>query len=337
MTEPLPTGSFGEWSVTSFKDSLISLLTDDRSSDSVCLRFYFYAVTACGWSEIREAVASWRSFAPSRTVTAYVGTDHAITDPNGLETMRDDGVAVRLMQSYRGLFHPKVVLLVRPQQSMIWVGSNNLTRDGLLNNVEFAVLVRFPKIPPELEQWSAEVHEGSTALTAMNLQCYRDQRDQFSAHRIRIGATDFIWRGRYDSLSARSLPARAGDLVVEIMPRETGIAGTQIQLPLRAAREYFGVTGSKKITLSERGYPGSERPLKMTLFRNLTIRLTISELHFSDRPCVIVFHRTVSNCYEFVIVRESTAPSEYRRLLDNVCRHRSRAGSRRWGIMSEQQ
>ena len=139
----LATGSFANWIVTDFKDFLISTLSNDRDSSAAELQFFLYAVTEKGWGEIRQSVVEWKSANKNRHVLACVGTDHAITDPEGLEAMQKDCVAVRLMQNYRGIFHPKVVWLKRDSQSVLLAGSNNITRDGLLNNIEFALGIRF--------------------------------------------------------------------------------------------------------------------------------------------------------------------------------------------------
>ena len=333
MSDPLPTGSFATWTVTALKDSLISTLKSDNAPGDANLRLYFYAVTRQGWSEIRQGVLDWTKFDNAREVSAYVGTDHAITDPAGLEDMCNDGVAVRLMKNYRGVFHPKVVWLKRSKESRVWTGSNNMTRDGLINNIEFAVAIRCVDIPQDLQRWADEVHNGSVELTNNNLRSYRLQRDEFEQERMKRDATTFTWRERDDSSSQDHSLVQQGDLVVEIMARETGSGGKQIQLPVDAARSFFGLTATKVITLTESGHPESSRQLTMTLFQNHTARLAINELEYRDRPCIIVFRRIGPDDYEFEIVRESIVPRQYRQLLNKRCNRQEHKGSRRWGIV----
>ena len=333
MNDSLPTGSFATWTVTALKDSLISTLKNDNEPGAANLRFYFYAVTLRGWSEIRQGVIDWTKFDNTREVSAYVGTDHAITDPAGLESMRDDGVAVRLMKNYHGVFHPKVVWLKRSEESRLWAGSNNMTRDGLINNIEFAVAIRCVDIPRDLQLWADEVHNGSVELKDNDLQSYRNQRGKFERKRIKRDATAFTWSGRGDSPSKRHPSVQSGDLVIEIMPRETGSEGKQIQLPVPAAREFFHLVDTQEIKLRERGHRESLRVLTMTLFPNRTVRLIINELEYRDRPCIIVFHRIGSDDYEFEIIRESIVPSQYRQLLNERCDRQTRRGSKRWGIV----
>ncbi len=333
MSDSLPTGSFATWTVTAFKDSLILTLKSDKVPGDANLRFYFYAVTLRGWSEIRQGVLAWTEFDCNREVSAYVGTDHGITDPQGLQAMSDDGVAVRLMQNYRGVFHPKLVWLKRPGESHVWAGSNNMTHDGLVNNIEFAVAIRCANIPQDLQQWADGVHNGSVELTDKNLRSYRRQRGKFERERMKKGATVFTWRERDDSPSQDHPSVQTGDLVVQIMARETGSGGKQIQLPIDAARSFFGLENTKEIMLTGSGHPESRRRLTMKLFQNHTVRLVIGELEYRDRPCIIVFRRIGPDDYEFELVRESIVPRQYRQLLNERCDRQARHGSRRWGIV----
>lgn len=333
MNGSLPTGSFATWTVTALKDSLISTLKGDDVPGDANLRFYFYAVTLQGWSEIRQGVLDWRKVDNAREVSAYVGTDHAMTDPKGLEAMRMGGVTVRLMKNYRGVFHPKVVWLERSKESHVWAGSNNMTRDGLIDNIEFAVVIRCVDIPQDMQQWAHEVHNGSVELNDNDLRSYRNQRSKFEQERMKREATAFTWIGRGDFPPGGHPSVQAGDLVIQIMPRETGSDGKQIQLPVLAAREFFRLANGqeKEIRLAERGRSESVRSLTMRLFPNNTVRLAISELEYRDRPCVIVLRRNGLDDYEFEIIRESIFPSRYRHLLNERCNRQTRSGSRRWG------
>ena len=330
MNSHLPTGSFAQWDVTAFKDSLLSTLKDDREKGDAKLLLYFYAVTMRGWDEIRSGIRRWMKLDRHRNVVAYVGTDHAITDPQGLEFMRSDGVAVRIMENYRGVFHPKVVWLDRPARCQVWIGSNNLTRDGLLNNIEFAAAIQSNGAPQELKIWADKVHAGSAALTKDNLESYRVERRAFEEKRAESKITSFTWSSRSDPVTVGRTVAK-GDLVMEIMPRETGEGGKQIQIPVLAAKKFFGLENSKEINLFKKSKPSSERKLTLTEYRNHTVRLVINELEYRDRPCVILFHRTPSERYNFDIISKLISPGRYRYLL-GICDRRTRKGGRRWCI-----
>ena len=251
MNRHLPTGSFAQWDVAAFKDSLLSTLRDDHEKNDAKLHLYFYAVTMRGWDEIRGDVQRWMEFDQRRKVVAYVGTDHAITEPRGLKAMRKDGVAVRLMKNYRGVFHPKVVWLDRSTRCRVWIGSNNLTRDGLLNNIEFAVTIQSDDTPKELREWAKQVHAGSTKMEEDDLKVYRYDRSKFKKNRIKSGIAAFTWSLKNEPVVGKRSVTK-GDLVVEIMPKETGPGGKQIQIPVQAAEIFFELENSKKITLFEK-------------------------------------------------------------------------------------
>ena len=324
----LPTWTSGKWSVADFRDSLICTLGADKSCST--LSMYFYAVTQAGWDQIRVPIGRWKESVDQRRVLLFVGTDHAITDPSALEQIGREGVDVRLMLKYSGVFHPKVVSLQGNERHVVWVGSNNLTRDGLQNNVEFALLVESKKVPKALDRWAKKVEKGSVQLTPRLLRSYEKQRREFEAARARAKLTTFTWRKRREPTEV----TESGTLVVEVMPRETGGYGRQLQLPMRAASNFFGLGGvgsSKEIELkAKQGL--IVRPLTMTVFGNRTVRIVVSDLEYRDRPCVLVFRRMADARYEYEVVSESIFPDRYRSLL-KLCTERTRAGSRRWGMV----
>lgn len=328
----LPTGVFGSWVVTSFRDSLIDHLRRDSSAGH--LRFYFYAVTLSGWEAVREPVQRWSSARRGRSLTMYAGTDHGITDPDGLSAMSRAGVTVRVMKTYSGVYHPKVAWLSGAKDQKVWVGSNNLTRDGLRNNIEFAVLVQSESAPVELVNWAREVDAGSVPIDDEILRSYRDERAEFERTRATARATTFTWSQRAERPQPQTHAApRAGDLVFEIMPEETR-GGNQVQLPKDAARQFFGLSdvgGQIEIQLKQHG-SSDYRSLLISVFSNNTIRLSINELEYRDRPCVVVLRRVSRKRFAFEIVSESVFPTRYKSLLA-ACKNQTRTGSRRWTIV----
>ena len=328
----LPTCTFDSWTVTSLRDSLLTELSADTGSDA--LQMYFYAITKSGWNEIRKPVLRWAGAKNGRSVTVYVGTDHAITDPTAMEVMQKEAIDVRLMESYRGVFHPKVVWLKGSGKNMVWVGSNNLTKDGLLNNIEFAVLVKSRHVPVELVHWAAAVASGSTELNDSHLRSYKEERDKFEIKRAAAKATTFTWSRKHEPKHAPTVPVSKGDLIVEIMPEETR-GGTQVQLPKEAVKEFFGIdqVGDHiEIALQRKG-TRERRKLVITVFKNNTVRLSINELEYRDRPCVITFRKLKGGLIVFEIVPENIFPTRYRTLISQ-CNRQTRAGSRRWTIIS---
>ena len=238
--EHLPTWISGKWCVAAFRDSLISILEKDRVCDCLCL--YFYAVTRSGWDQVRQSILQWKNSEKDRSVILFVGTDHGITDPSALEQICEDGVDVRLMLKYHGVFHPKVVWLSGRKKQVLWVGSNNLTRDGLLNNVEMAVLLTGKNLSKSFNLWAQSIESASIVLTQELLNSYKRQRRKFETQRAKVNAITFTWEKRTELQDPlESAEVDTGDLIIEVMPKETGSDGKQLQLPVKAASQYFGV------------------------------------------------------------------------------------------------
>ncbi len=123
-------------------------------------------------------------------------------------------------------------------------------------------------------------------------------------------------------------------MILEIMDRETGTGGSQIQIPMDAAQPFFGLPnrGGASIQVHLQNIATREdRVLTMTRYANHTTRLVIHELDYRDRPCVIVFRRTAPMRFSFEIVRESLEPGRYRNLIQQ-CNPPTRSGSRRWAL-----
>lgn len=359
MADMRPTLQSAAWAMTGFLDAAEAVLRTDRTSTE--LRLYFYAVTEAGWRELRDPVRAWLGLV-SRPVTAYIGTDHALTESDALVAMRNDGVGVRLLRRYNGVYHPKVIWFVTDGGGQLLVGSNNLTLDGLKSNIEFATLTQLGQPDGILDNWHAAVHAASDPLSDELLASYANERQQFgeARARARVAAT-FTWSRRSSAAAprgegagratARGVPTTpvapvaprlpsvgdlvSGDLVVEIMPLETGTGGSQIQIPMAAADRFFRLgprVGDQITVVLNNVTAPADRTLTMTRFANRTARLVIKELDYRDRPCVVVFRRAGRRRFEFEIVRRAIDPDRYRSLIDR-CGPPTREGSRRWAIV----
>ena len=335
-TTSLPTGHFDQWSIASFKDSLLAALSADRSRGGELVMF-FYAVTGSGWAEIESTVGNWLNGKPDRTSIAYVGTDHALTDPAALTSMSTAGVKVRLMTTYRGVYHPKAVLLKKRSSHKLWVGSNNLTRDGLSRNVELAVSFTFKQMPDDLRTWHESIRNSSKPFTAGLLRSYQTERQAFENTRAASKALTFTWSRKSEPASPPAQPTispASGNLILEVMPKETGTDGRQVQVPVKAARSFFGIrtgTTRRQIRMKHLG-DQKDKELTMTVFGNNTVRLSLSALEFRDRPCVLLFRKLQSSSFEYEIVSQNVFPDRYERLLE-LCTEQTRSGSRRWGVV----
>jgi hypothetical protein len=101
-------------------------------------------------------------------------------------------------------------------------------------------------------------------------------------------------------------------------------------------KEFFDLSrvGDKvSIRLKQKG-AGPFRNLIITVFSNNTVRVSINELEYRDRPCVVVFRKLSPSKldFEFEIVPKSIFPARYKSLLA-ACINQTRYGSRRWVIV----
>lgn len=134
--------------------------------------------------------------------------------------------------------------------------------------------------------------------------------------------------GAFQDISARKATEAERLAAVELT------RGTQIQIPMAAARRFFGLHEVGETTTIRLQPKGSTeyRALVVTVFTNNTVRLSVNELEYRDRPCVMVFRKSGANRITFETVPESIFPTRYRELLSK-CEHQTRAGSRRWTIV----
>lgn len=319
--EVQPTLNSPTWAIASVRDSLVSSLKAD--SNGRHLRLFFYAASARGWSRLGPAIEKWLKQKEGRLCTAYIGTDHGITDPDVFDGMAASGVDCRVMVTYSGVYHPKIVWLEGVANHTLWIGSNNLTDGGLSGNIECAVMVQYTHLPGSYGKWFRSVHDGSEVANESLIGTYRSERERYAREHLKGGL--FTWSQRKEPQAPPPPPpssaitqgksgppvrlAPPGSLIIEIMPRETGPGGKQIQLPKQAdVNSFFGVgsvPGSSQVIRLRSAATGETKSLTMTVYDNMTMRLSISELDYLDRPCVMVFSKITGGGYEFEIVQRA--------------------------------
>ena len=334
-----PTMRTAAWAVTDFLTAAERVCDVDKQSHQ--LRLYFYAATESGWKRLRKSILNWCKACDGRAVTAYIGTDHALTDVAALEAMQSEGVEVRLMRHYTGIFHPKVIWFVGKAGSTILAGSNNLTEDGLRNNIEFATVTTLAKVDANLQTWHDESHKASEAVTAALIKSYAKEKEKYGQRRATSGlGGDFTWSKRTSGTSAKRSNTKAtaaggaggSRLILEVMPRETSDEGRQVQIPLDAARRFFGLgkTVGNSINLDLNNVDTQEsRTLVLTLNRNATARLSIRELEYGSRPCVLIFTKQGRRRFNFELVRRAIDPSRYD---DLIAECKQTPPARRWKL-----
>jgi len=320
------------WVVTDFLDKTLELLRNDTEATE--LRLYFYGVTSAGWQRIRDDAKAWMRRG-KRKVVAYIGTDHALTDAKALTKMRADGVKVRMMRNYTGVYHPKLIWFYAAKSSTLLSGSNNLTEDGLANNIEFSTITTIGVAKGDLRKWHDAVHDASEEATAALIKSYEQEKQTYGPKVTASTGGAFTWSKRTSGRVKRKARAAAGKvLVLEVMPRETGQEGKQVQIPIEAATKFFGLGGrGDSFQLQLRNADsGDERELTLTHNNNDTARLSIRELGYDSRPCVLVFERKskAKREFEIEIVSQAIDPDRYKALIASCGQN---PPSRRWEIL----
>ena len=351
------------WAVTDFHDALCECLDSVKAQE---LRLYFYGVTTMGWAQVSKRIAAWKKKGKSRTVTAYIGTDHGLTEAAALEAMLKSPVSVRLLMHYDGIYHPKVVWFCGKGSHTILAGSNNLTFSGLKQNIEFATITQMNAVNDQMNQWHRRIHHASEPLTNELIANYKKDRESHFSPAAKAGFGGvYTWKMKDGAIGLPDDPPKApkkkvkkkvvkkkpakkkpatrpkaslppmkkGDLVLEITPRETSYGGSQVQIPLAAAKSFFGLPNRRGATVSFRlkhKASGGSRNVTMTYYNNDTTRISFSELDYSDRPCVMLFSKLANGRFEYTLYRESIYPAQYRGLIGLCSQSRPR---RRWKLI----
>lgn len=338
----LPTISSQDCDLCDFLDSLKDAFSDKSQYDKVVM--YFYGATWSGWNEISKNATAWLGARKGRSIQAFVGTDHALTEPEALAAMRMDGVEVHLLVCYSGVYHPKLVAFHNKDKVLLLSGSNNLTRRGLSKNIEFATSVVISSKAEKFLQWGEAIKNSSDALTDDLLNNYQQQRDKRKAA-LRNANVEwgFTWKKRRQTKARKGaaidaeLPIKLEKdvLLYEVMPKETGANGSQIQIVKPVALGFFDLpnTTRESITVELKNTSsGEKRSLKMTYNENTTMRLSLHEASYTERPCFIIFKKVRIRKFEFCVISEALDPVQFQALNNRLGPRKSRV--RRYEIVA---
>lgn len=323
---------------------ICNILENDQLGDM--FEVYMYAITNAGLSLLINSIENWKNRHKDREVVFYVGTDHCLTEPAALELLVSKKFLVHLLLKYEGTYHPKLYRLKQGEESIVWIGSNNLTLDGMKTNFEFATKSKINSIDPTFSDWRNKVIKASTVLTSELLFSYRDERKKFFEARNNKSKNNKFSPARDVFVWSRKNPPNANlefkdeieeeILVIEIMPLETSSDGNQVQIPLIACKEFFGLSNldgaTKDIRLREDSAL-NDAIASITVYRNKTARLVLTNLDLRDRPCCAVFGKK-NNTYTYKIVRKIDNHDLYNKLMKK-CTRQTSIKSRKWTILKK--
>lgn len=334
MTILLPTWSIGSTQVcTSFLDAVIHHLQHDSFSRE--LSMYFYGVSLQGWQKVWPNIQNWLKQKPSRASNVYCSIDNFPSDPYALREMfRNLGGHVFIFKRGPAVFHPKAFVFRDSKGATCFIGSNNLTAAGLGWNFELATRIRLkqPDInaPHGLHDWEAAVRNLCVPLTTELLDIYQEEFEA-AQHLPRQHNPVGKRRVQHSQTALKACLPIPQTAIVEVMPRETGTRGSQLQIPVDVARAFFNLPqgGQIQVNLID-AQSNQHSALTMTDYGNNTRRLAINRLTSEPRPSIVWFRRRQAD-YLFDIVAQSRNDLEFRRLL-SLCVFQTSSVSKRWGM-----
>jgi hypothetical protein len=333
----LPTWSKPNGKVyATFRDQVIDYLKKDKKSTT--LNMYFYAITKAGWDYIWPFVDTWKMNSPNREVFIYCGLANWVTDPNALTEM-----LIKLPQrsfvvtKRKPVFHPKAFIFNEKNYNTCFLGSNNLSGPGLSSNYELGVSIKYTNKelakPKGLATWEKEIRSIAVPLTYQLHAIYKEEYDKMARLPRNPGVIGKKQVGHPILAKAAGLPD-PGVAIMEVMPKETGSGGTQLQIPLEVARAFFHLPSGKHIIVNLKDEStGVLSSVKLTDFYNKTSRLSISRLASEPKPRMIWFKKQ-NGKYIYNIVSKKINPKEYERLL-LLCPFQTSSVSKHWGMYEE--
>jgi hypothetical protein len=335
----LPTWSIRSGAVTTrFRDALVRYLARDSSANQ--LNMYFYEVTRSGWKAVWPSIRKWQRKKSGRRAYMYCGLSNWLSDPEALEEMmRHLPGRVWVVQRSHGVFHPKAFIFRGSRTATCFIGSNNLTEAGLNSNFELGVQLEVRKTDNKgwrwLNDWETTVRGVATPLTQEILAIYREEYRHMT--RLPRNSPGVVGKNRARlATAARSAGLPSPKVaVLEVMPRETGTGGSQLQIPKEIAMALFNLPpgGQRQVVLRDAN-TGVQTTLTLTDYGNNTRRLSIHRLTQVPRPRIIWFRR-IDGVFEFDIVSRVSDPTEFDRLLA-LCPFQTTSRSKRWGMYEDE-
>ena len=322
---------------TTFRDELTQFLVSDDNYNQ--LNMYFYEVTQAGWDSMWPSIDIWLGKRKNRRANAYCGLSNWLSEPSALaKMMRALPRRVWIVKRGHGVFHPKAYIFRARRGAGCFVGSNNLTRAGMSSNFELGarLTIRDTDDPDwkSLDEWESTVRAVSTPLTKDLLTIYEEEYQQMKRlpreHSGVVGKSRVRW---HVAAASAGLPTPKS-AVMEVMPKETGTGGSQLQIPKQVAVSLFGLPqgGQRAVRLRDID-TGDVSNLTLTDYGNSTRRLSIARLTQVESPRIVWF-KEGDGVFDFNIVSRVTDPSEYDRLL-SLCPFQTSSNSKRWGMYEE--
>jgi len=112
---------------------------DRRDVFSKCCQEYTKLHMAVAWLGDPSLVIPYRYLEKLKSISATVGVTFQHTHPEGIRTLLNTGVDLRIFKNGNGVFHPKIYRFQKKDKTALILGSANFTNSGFVVNEEAMV------------------------------------------------------------------------------------------------------------------------------------------------------------------------------------------------------
>lgn len=252
------------------------------------------------------------------------------------------------------LFHPKVYIFSNRNETLVIIGSNNLTQGGLFCNSECYVklLINHNKdkeIKNSIEELWNSYRFSKKPFNSKNLRrvnnklfdIYQNRRTRKINKRrntvmdkslrelfpaIKIPVPKYKFKNN-EKKKKYGIVKNRKNLLLEVL-KETGAGGTQVQIPIRVIEEFFNTKTSGHQTIQIKFNNNNIRPAVICHFPNNTHRISFPEIVKYKRPFLLKF---IDRGNKLFFVRPLKG-NDYKELVIK-CKNRTRKMAKLWGYI----
>lgn len=292
-----------------------------------------------------------------------VGIGEGVSEPDALRYLMQRFTKAAIYVFHVPLpyytFHPKIYIFSNRRESLILIGSNNLTTGGLLSNTECCIKLLLN------HRTDSTLYNNINSIWEMyatpkppfhikNLQKINEKiLDLYSKRRKTIVRDKLLRRAQafkevfptieqpelMKKLAAIEKRQKKGTYVIKRKTvsdsvlllqvlKETGAGGTQVQIPRVAIEKYFCVSTAGHQTIEIKFKKNPFRPAVICHFNNNTHRISIPEIEKFTRPLLIKFSKLDDKSYLVTPIRAK----QYKRLIKR-CTEQTRTSAKKWAIL----
>jgi len=256
-------------------------------------------------------------------------------------------------------FHPKVYFFKGKKRSIALIGSNNFTLGGTYYNSECLVKITYNRnndidFHNNIEQLWNLYNKPETPFKKSNIRKltnsflknidskynnYNISAQNRNTNKAKNLFGDIHIKnltideplGKYDYKDKKYQHEHSRSkriLYLEIL-KETGMDGTQVQIPSQVLNEFFKCNTSHK-TIQFKWLNNEVRPAVLCIFGNHTFRVSINEIASFKRPLMIKFIKYNDSFFKL----KPIIGKSYRNMISK-CTNQTRNDSKKWLLINE--